>query len=362
MRVPTKVWLLGLCVVLAGCGAAPVASLSVQGGGNPPAPTTAPSNGDAVVVSGPVSGPLTPLSRRTTGSVTLRTFLQQLTTAVGGCSAQGGECVPDWCQTTMTLVTEVSTPAMAAVLDSPVIGLDTGSRLSVLETDSSNELGTSGPGAVGVAEGSPVQMVAVHVAPDVEKVTMHTADGKDSTTPVQGLAVLGVAGSASTGALTALDAGGHTVATVPLPAPPTSSTSGCQPQPIALPTPGPQPADAAAAEAAVRKAFATAFTAVPGQPPYASLATVQDGDALHNTLDQLRKNFPDAAASSTVTVSKIVFTNPATAAAQFTLNYTDGLAYGTQIGTVVLENNSWLIARDTYCQVMAFGAAPCPPD
>lgn len=359
MRIPKTVRLLGLCAVLVGCGAAPLATVSVQGAAGSPAPPIAPPNGDALVVSGPVTGPLTPLSRRTAGSVTLRTFTQRMAGGVG-CSPQGGNCVPDWCQPSGMLVIELSTPAMAAVLTSPVIGLDAHSSISVLDTYDGNGSGQNGPDAVGVAEDSPVQLVAVHVATGVSTVTMQTSHGKDSAAPMQGLAVLAVAGSGSTGQLTARDAAGHTVATVPLPATPTSSTSDCQPQPLALPTPGPQPADPAAAEAAVRKAFATALTAVPDQKPYAALATVQDGDALHSALDQLRKNFPEAAASSKVTVSKIVFTAPTAAAAQFTLDYTGGAAYGTQIGTAVLEGGNWLVSRDTYCQVLAFGGAPCP--
>ena len=77
-------------------------------------------------------------------------------------------------------------------------------------------------------------------------------------------------------------------------------------------------------------------------------------------LDELRRNFAAAAASSSVDLGPLVFTDPETAALQFTLHYTGGAPYGTHNGTAVLENGKWLVSRDSYCAVLAFGGATCP--
>ncbi len=55
-----------------------------------------------------------------------------------------------------------------------------------------------------------------------------------------------------------------------------------------------------------------------------------------------------------------MFPDPQTAVLKFTLHYTGGLPYGTHNGTAVFENGSWLVPRDTYCAVLAFGGATCP--
>lgn len=396
MRVARSIWLIGLCAGLAfalvGCGSAQNATVTVAGaaGGSPATVMATPvpgSNGTMMVASGPDTVPLTSLGRRTTGSVTLRTFTTPPGANGGGCSANGN-CVPAWCESTQALVTELSTPAMAAVLDSQVIGLDQGSPLSVLGTYGggspygevvypsvpagssaySSQLtvnpsmsGQGAPVTVGTAEGDPVQVIAVRVASTVAKVTVRTSHGDDSMAPVHGLAVLAVEGDGSSGSLTATDDHGHTVATVALPTAPTATTNACAPQPPSLPSPGAQPADVAAAQQAVQHAYTLAFTSVPGQQStYASLALVQDGADLHATLDKLRQNFANAAATATVKVGQIVFTSPTMAALFFTVTYQDGVPYGTQIGHAVLENGSWLVSRDTYCGLMAFGGAACP--
>lgn len=371
MRVPTPLLLLGLAAVLAGCG-----SVSAGGnhGGHTEVAAASPHDADPGVASLQTDGssaPLTALTRRTAGPVTMRLFTRSVPSSSVACTV-GGSCVPAWCQPTMQLVTELSTPAIAAVLESPVIGLDASSPLSVLGTASSRDAsGTQVPSTVGTAEGSPVEVAVARVDSSVATVTMKTGDGSDSAAPVQGLVALAVPGSSTTGALAALDAQGRELAHANLPGPPTSDTTACQPAtsppvaaqqppPAPLPSPGRQPADPTSAATAVQAAFHTAFTAVKGQPPYASLATVQDGQDLHGALDQLRSNFAAAAASASVTTGQVVFTSPTSAATEFTLSYTDGVPYGPHLGTAVLENGSWLVSRDTYCAVLAFGNAPCP--
>jgi len=370
--------LVALGAVLVGCGAAPSRSSATYTAANAvaaPAPATAapalaPTLHESVVGGGPyapvgpgplVQGPLVGLARRTTGTVTLRTFTQAWPRPGGGCDVLNQQCPPPWCQPTGLVVTELSTEAMAAVRTSPVIGLGPGSQISLLDTPN----GSTSPylqarPPVGAAEGSPVQLAVVRVAADVATVRLSTADGHDSATPVRGLAVLAVAGHSTSGRLTALTARGRQVASVALSATPTVASAACQPLPPALPVPGRQPADRAAAEKSVRAAFHTAFTHVPPGQPYSSLAAVEGGSALHGALDQLRANFPQAVQTVTVSTGPLVFTNPTTAVVQFTLSYSGGAPYGTKNGTAVLQAGRWLVSRGTYCTVLGYGAATCP--
>lgn len=97
----------------------------------------------------------------------------------------------------------------------------------------------------------------------------------------------------------------------------------------------------------VRFVYTKAFTAVPGDDGYSSLSAVQNGDTLHGALDQLRRNFAQAAASSSVELGQLVFTDPQTEVLKFTLHYTDGAPYGTQKGTAVFGNGTWLVSQDS---------------
>lgn len=368
MRVPTAVGFLAVCTALAGCGT--VVTSNGPGGDPAGAAVVAPASanpGDASVTVGAdgASGPLTPLTRRASGSVTLRLFTTPSSTAS---SCAGSGCLPSPCPTTQQLVTELSTPAMVAILNSSVIA-PPGTPLALLETLPAT--GGTAPTTVGTPEASPVQVVTVRAADGVARVTMTTADGSDEAAPVQNLVTLAVPGTSMTGQLVAYDSSNHPLATVPLPAPFTAETPACHVPPTVtapppglqqtMPAPGPQPTDPATATQGVEAAYHTAFTAVSGQPPYASLDGVQDGQDLHGALDQLRRNFATAAATASVVVGRVVFTSPTTATAQFTLSYQDGLPYGTHIGDAVLESGHWLVARDTYCAVLAFGGATCPP-
>jgi hypothetical protein len=200
----------------------------------------------------------------------------------------------------------------------------------------------------------------LRVAGDITQARLTTPDGSDVAAPVSGLAVLAVPTSSSTGTVTLLDSDGRTRGSIKLPQASALETPACAPQPVPLPKPGKQPADPAAAQSAVRAAYTKAFTAVPGDDSYSSLSAVQDGDSLHSALDQLRHNFAQAAASSSVDLGQLVFTDPRTAVLQFTLHYTGGAPYGTHNGTAVFQNGTWLVSRDSYCAVLAFGGATCP--
>jgi hypothetical protein len=360
MRVRAGLVVVLLC--LAGCSSAAASTPSAVA--PQPAVVGTPTGSGAT---------LTPVGRRTTGPVVLRTY-QRATSTGSGCDRYSQSCPPVWCDVTGLLVTELSTDAVAGSRSNGVIGLEPGSALTLLGTPygtgyvpdvarldgslSNIQYGADLP--IGVAEGAPVQLHTVRVAPEVTTVRLTTPDGEDSVAPADGLAALAVAGGATTGRIAALDAAGHELASVSLPAQPTASTAACRPVPPQPPTPGEQPADRAAADRAVRAAFATAFTHAPAGKPYEALTAVEDGETLHGALDQLGKNFPQAVDTATVRTDQVVFTDPRTAVVRFTLSYTGGAEYGTRNGTAKLIDGRWLVTRDTYCPVLSFGGASCP--
>jgi hypothetical protein len=289
------------------------------------------------------------VSRRDAGPVTVRLFTG---TPIGGqsCDPYTSQCIPDWCQTTGPVALELSTDAIAAREIAFNIGVGPGNHLSVL--DSITE---------GANEGAPVQVALVKAADDVDHVQLAIGSAKDTASPVHGLVALALTGPQAAGTVTAYDAGGKVLQQVQIPAGTTQYSGECQAQPMKLPTPGVQPADRPAAVAQVRAAFDNAFThAPPGGDIYHGLATVQDGSALHNAVDQVRKNFPQAFDTITVTTGDIVFTDPTHAVVQFTPTYQQGAPYGTQNGTAVLADGKWLVTQTTYCGLLRFGAATCP--
>ena len=294
-------------------------------------------------------GPLTSVTRRVAGPVTLRLFTTAAN-AVQTCDPYTSQCIPDWCQPTSELALELSTDAIAVREVTENIGVGPGSHVSVLNSVTE-----------GSFEGDPVQVVIAKAAGDVDHVELAIGANKDVSSPVHGLVALALSGPQAAGTLTAYDASGKSLQQLTVPAGRTQYLSDCQPQPIKLPQPGVQPADRAAAVAQVRAAFANAFThAPPGGDVYHGLATVQDGEQLHNAVDQVRRNFPNAFDTITVTTGDLVFTDPTHAVVQFTPTYSQGAPYGKQNGTAVLAGGKWLVTQSTYCGLLRFGGATCP--
>ncbi|MDT3443615.1 MULTISPECIES: hypothetical protein [unclassified Pseudofrankia] len=127
---------------------------------------------------------------------------------------------------------------------------------------------------------------------------------------------------------------------------------------VCPPKAGHQPQNPAAAQRAIQQAYAQAFTG--GQDPAHSLAAVQDGPALADTLAQAMQNFPEATATAAVTTSDIVFTDPRNAWLRFHITYQGGLDFGVQSGTAVLVDGHWKVSRQTFCTVMGWAGATCP--
>lgn len=309
----------------------------------------------------------------------VRTYLQA-EPSQQSCDGLNSSCPPAWCVSTATLLSEISTEAVAGQTASAAIGLAPGSRLSLLGSPLPYAGSiTFGPNTadpyvpqplplqpnasaptLGAVEGAPVQVQALRVAPEAASVRLTTPDGTDTAAPTNGLVTLVVPGAATSGDVVALDAGGHQLATLALPAQATAFGPQCGPQLPKPPIPGAQPTDRAAAEQAIHAAFDTAFTHPPAGQPYHALTAVEGGDALRGTLDALNRNFPQAVATAEVTSEQVVFVDPTNAVARFTLTYSGGAPYGTRNGTAVLHNGKWLVSRDTYCRVIAFGDAQCP--
>jgi hypothetical protein len=319
-------------------------------------PSTVSGGGTSVVIGNgqqysPLEGQqITPVEHRNAGAIALRTFVTKLGDYSVNCDPTTQQCVPAWCEQQGLFVVELSDPAMVATQMAGVIGLDDGSKLSLLSS-----------AVVGSAEGSPAQVVTVRAAPDVAKVELSTPGGVDEEAPKNGLAALAVAGSGASATLRALDAEGQPLQTLAVSDVPTAQTAACQPRPIQLPKAGTPPADPKTAETAIRAAYTAAYQHTDGAAPYAALEHVEDGQALQTTVDLARKNFPEAANTITVTTGDLVFTSPTTAVIQYTLNYTGGAPFGTQNGKAVLINGSWLVGRATYCSLLGFGGATCPP-
>lgn len=127
-----------------------------------------------------------------------------------------------------------------------------------------------------------------------------------------------------------------------------------------LPPPGEAPANPDVATVEVVAAFVQAFTGGQADPD-AALAAVQDGPALRPAVEQARRNFPEAVTTSRPTVGEVVFLEPTTAAVTFALSYRGGINFGDQIGYAVLVDGRWRVARETYCTVMSWAGADCPP-
>lgn len=367
-RVLVAVLLSG--AVLGGCGGTAIEQPRAE-----PAPIPPPASGAVAPLAPTEPGRLTPLARRTAGPVVLRTYRGADGSAGGygsygpGCDRFSDSCPPAWCDVSGVVLTELSTEAIAVTVRSSDIGVGPGSRMSLLDVmgpDTSAALASrpapgQGAGTVGTAEGAPVQLRVVRVAADVASVRLTTPDGSDAAAPTGGVVALAVPGAATGGTLTALAGDGATLAEVTLPSVATIAGPDCRPQPPQPPAAGEQPADRAGAERQVRAAFRAVFSPPRPNDSYAPMDDIEDGDELRGALDQLRTNFPEAVQTVSVTTGPVVFTDPARAVVRYTLTYTGGAPYGTTNGVAVLKDGRWVVARDTYCSVLSYGGAICPP-
>lgn len=168
------------------------------------------------------------------------------TTPTAGSGASGGP------------VTTVPAPAPASCPEESVtVELSTDAAVGTDQVTLPSSPGTpagavvvAGSGSFGVAEGSPTGWVLVSAGPDVDTVRVTQGDGSDEMAPVDGLAVLALAGTGDLGGATVdgLDASGNVVSSVsvpsagtagPLACPSTSTTVPPVSTPTVPPTTGP---------------------------------------------------------------------------------------------------------------------------
>ncbi|WP_018638888.1 hypothetical protein [Parafrankia elaeagni] len=145
------------------------------------------------------------------------------------------------------------------------------------------------------------------------------------------------------------------VATIPAQA---AMAGGPGPRPMP-PRPTQAPATPATPQAAITAAYTQALTG--GQGPDHALAAVEDGAALAGTLALATENFPQATSTAQVAVSDIALQGPRKAALHFHVTYQGGIDFGVRDGTAVVSDGRWKVSRETYCMVLGWAGATCPP-
>ena len=221
--------------------------------------------------------------------------------------------------------------------------------------------------ASGYPEGSPIFGALAQVDPDVTQVTMTTASGlTDSTAPIDGLALLEVAGGIEqdlTFTVTKGDGSSTTTPVAELTAPYATAEyhTACDPPPPVLPEAGEQPSDPNAAEAAVRANWAIVHDFA--GDPQSRRSYVDDDTGVAEAWTALQNgDYADAAKASTADIAELVFTSPTEAWFRYDLltpitNFYDryGIAHLGADGV-------WIFTRQTICQDISlapgFGCTP----
>ena len=196
----------------------------------------------------------------------------------GSQSAPGygaGEAV---CTPSGGVVDEVTTPGAVGVVTAPLFPAY-GSPLIGAAVSS-----------VGSAEASPATVVGVEVGPQVSTVAVTGSAGTIEERPVDGEAVIVLAGDPSTALgvagsqLQVGDAGGAMLGSVSLQVD-TTAPAGPSSLPTALPPPGPGPADPQAATQEIDQAFADVFEC--STAPMSRVEQIQDGSLVEGALEQV---------------------------------------------------------------------------
>ena len=221
--------------------------------------------------------------------------------------------------------------------------------------------------ASGYPEGSPIFGALAQVDPDVAQVTMTTASGlTDSTAPIDGLALLEVAGGIEqdlTFTVTKADGSSTTTPVGELTTPYATAEyhAACDPPPPALPEAGEQPSDPNATEASVRANWAIVHDFAGDAQSRRSYVDDDTGVAEAWTALQ-NGDYADAAKASTADIAELVFTSPAEAWFRYDVltpitNFYDryGIAHLGADGV-------WIFTRQTICQDISlapgFGCTP----
>jgi hypothetical protein len=299
--------------------------------------------------AGGLDAPLAPVERRAAGDIALRVYLDR-SGAPGPCAPAAACSLTPTCSGTSLLI-EASAAAWADAFSSPDAGrLPPGA--ATLETNL----------VVGAREGGPSDVAVVDVDPAVSVVALDViGGGTDRAAPVDGQAVLAAAigrnsgadptvvivADGPNGAVQVADGSADSIVTRPSCAAATSTGAG-------LPAPGGQPAEPAAARAAIAKSYALVFGG--GQGP--TWTQGWDPAMAAATADATNKN---PGITTTAVVTRIVFTNPTTAAVEYDLVVHGGpdTTLPGQIGGAVLVGDRWLVTRDTSCHLLQLAGETC---
>lgn len=135
--------------------------------------------------------------------------------------------------------------------------------------------------------------------------------------------------------------------------------AACDPPAPPLPPPGAsQPLDRVRAEEGVRAAYVRVFDR--GSAKETRLRSLDDVRGLDEPMAYVAERFPRAVATTTVTVTDVVFTSATEAAVHFRLDYEGGSSLGNRLGEAVSVEGIWKVRRDTYCEVLAGAGTRCP--
>lgn len=335
-------WLLSLDSVAPGLQIAPVAQdgdVAVAPGG--PLFVHTGAGGVAIAVyraatsgSSTISGPARPVAPDP--SCGTRTCTPNPSTA---CAPTGG------------IVEEITTPGAVGIESAPLFGSYSDPVVGIAIM------------IVGEAEGAPATVVGVESGPSVSSVAVATAVGTQSFAPVDGEVAVVVDGPPSSaigssgGKVTALDASGGALASVPLlvdstePAPASSL-------PTTLPAPGTTPPDPAGATSEIDQALTTVFDCA--NSPLVRSGEIQDNGMFADPLEQLYAGpYTDLVESVYTTVNDVVFVNPQLADVSYTIKFHGSSLTYDMIGSAVVVDGSWRVSYASLCAAVSLGGVSC---
>jgi hypothetical protein len=281
--------------------------------------------------------------------------------AQGVCDGPG--CLPKRCQ-----------PVRAAYLAASTREAVGEGYFDVYRSDGREPIVFLAGGSFGGIVERPVGWVVARVAPSVERVDASFVNGgRDSVVAKDGFAVVAAPvdeagtfdGQVAPVRLVARDADGDPIGRllVRRDTPWSSPASACGVGTLADTFPEPTgrvPADSAAAEAAVVDAFRRAYSGVGADSD--GLAYVEDGDALREVAQIASDRYPQYSGRLTADVEEVRFVDEEEAAVRFSLTVPDAGPIVSGVGTAVLHDDRWLVARETFCVVLAVGGVYCPID
>jgi hypothetical protein len=281
--------------------------------------------------------------------------------AQGVCDGPG--CLPKRCQ-----------PVRAAYLAASTREAVGEGYFDVYRSDGDEPIVFLAGGSFGGIVERPVGWVVARVGQSVERVDASFVNGgRDSVAPKDGFAVVAAPvdeagtfdGQVAPVRLVARDADGDRIGRLlvrrdtPWSSP--ASTCGVGTLADTFPEPtGRVPADSTAAEAAVVDAFRVAYSGV--GPDAEALSSVEDGDSLREVAQIASDRYPQYAGTLTAEVAEVRFVDEDEAAVRFELGVPGAGSIVSGVGTAVRRDDRWVVARETFCAVLAVGGVYCPID